>query len=130
MGLDLAYRALLLGLAVALPWAAYGYARLFVSASASGIAALVVVFLPSVGLLNYTFGQLPTLLALVLGLLVCVSGAEFLRHRKALEGARTLALISARASVRWRARGCCCLFSDWAAQRLCRGCSSRACGHG
>jgi hypothetical protein len=95
MGLDLAYRALLLGLAVALPWAAYGYARLFVSKSASSIAALVVVFLPSVGLLNYTFGQLPTLLALVLGLLACVSGAGFLRHGKALEGLRTLALIGA-----------------------------------
>jgi hypothetical protein len=95
MGLDLAYQALLLGLAVALPWAAYLYARLFVSEAASGIAALVVVFLPSVGLLNYTFGQLPTLLALVLGLLACVSGAEFLRHGKALESVRTLALIGA-----------------------------------
>jgi len=95
MGLDLAYRALLLGLTVALAGAAYLYARLFVSEAASGIAALVVIFLPSVGLLNYTFGQLPTLLALVLGLLACVSGAGFLRHGKLLEGLRTLALIGA-----------------------------------
>ncbi|MDE3192646.1 MAG: O-antigen ligase family protein [Chloroflexota bacterium] len=89
MGPDAAFGALLLATLVAFPLAVHAFARLFVPEREAGAAAIVGVFLPALSLTAHTFGQLPTLVALTLALLVAVEWTRF------VEGGRALHLASA-----------------------------------
>ena len=64
-GLEWAYQILTLCLTIIFPFAVYKFSEVFVSSKAAGYASLISVFLPSVAVITYNFGQFPTLFSLV-----------------------------------------------------------------
>lgn len=64
VGLEWAYQILTLCLMIIFPIAVYKFSRIFVSNKAAGLASIISVFLPSVALTTYNFGQFPTLFSL------------------------------------------------------------------
>jgi hypothetical protein len=80
MGYEGAFGAILLAALLAFPIAVWCFARLFVSPGAAGAAAIVAVFLPAATLTADAFGQLPTLVALVLSLLLVYAWARYVER--------------------------------------------------
>ncbi|HLQ05798.1 MAG TPA: hypothetical protein VK197_09125, partial [Verrucomicrobiae bacterium] len=77
-GYDVGFGAVLLVTLLAFPFAVYRFAELFVPRGAAGAAAIVAVFLPAVTLTGDAFGQLPTLVALVLSLVTAREWTMFI----------------------------------------------------
>lgn len=65
IGLQWAYILITLCLSVIFPLAIYKFSGVLVSDEGAGYASLISVFLPSVIVITYNFGQLPTLFSLV-----------------------------------------------------------------
>ncbi len=76
-GYDGAFAVLLLATLVAFPVAVWRFAQLFVPPAAASWAAVVAVFLPGVPLAAYSYGQLPTLVALTLTLFLVFECTRF-----------------------------------------------------
>ncbi len=76
-GVEVAFGAVLLATLVALPFAVWRFAKLFVSTEGAGATAIVSVFLPAFALTGHSFGQLPTLVALTLTLLLAGEWMRF-----------------------------------------------------
>ncbi|MAG37054.1 MAG: hypothetical protein CL878_12530 [Dehalococcoidia bacterium] len=99
LGLSRAFGVALLAMLVTFPIAVHSFARVFVSPRAAGFTALAAVFLPSLSLAAYTFGQLPTLVSTLLMLLAASRLASFLRRGSWLELALLAALVGAGAGA-------------------------------
>ncbi len=69
-GIEVGYAIISLALMLLLPLAIYMFSRIFLSKGESGYAAMIGVFIPSIALSNYVFGQLPTIFSLVSSLLL------------------------------------------------------------
>lgn len=83
LGAELAYVIVLVGVLCLLPLAVRAWARIFVGPRAAWLAALFAIFLPSLSVTAWAFGQLPTLLATTLMLGALARGAAFmLRGRR------------------------------------------------
>jgi hypothetical protein len=70
IGLEWAYIAITLCLTVIFPLAVYKFSGVFVPDEAAGNASMISVFLPSVIVITYSFGQLPTLFSLIATLIM------------------------------------------------------------
>ena len=79
-GIETAFGIVLLATLVALPLAVWQFARLFVAEDVAGTTAVVSVFLPAFALTAHTFGQLPTLVALVIALVLTAEWLRFVEH--------------------------------------------------
>jgi hypothetical protein len=79
-GVEIAFGAVLLATLVALPFAIWRFARIFVTPDVAVTTAIVSVFLPAFALTGHTFGQLPTLVALTLTLLLAAEWVRFVEH--------------------------------------------------
>jgi hypothetical protein len=79
-GVELAFGAVLLATLVALPLAVWRFAKIFVAPDVAGMTAIVSVFLPAFALTGHSFGQLPTLVALTLTLLLAAEWMRFVEH--------------------------------------------------
>ncbi|HKY52049.1 MAG TPA: hypothetical protein VJP45_12405 [Candidatus Limnocylindria bacterium] len=88
-GVETAFGVLLLATLVALPYAVWRFARIFVDDDVAGTTAIVSVFLPAFALTGHAFGQLPTLIALTLALLLVAEWTRFVE-----QGERTTLLIA------------------------------------
>jgi len=98
-GVEIAFGAVLLATLVALPLAVWRFARIFVSPDVAVTTAIVSVFLPAFALTGHAFGQLPTLVALTLTLLLVAEWMRFVEH-----GERsTLLVVSALAGLAFTA---------------------------
>jgi hypothetical protein len=89
-GVETAFGAVLLATLVALPFAVWRFAMIFVSPDVAVTTALVSVFLPAFALTGHAFGQLPTLVALTLTLLLAAEWMRFVER-----GERTTLLVVA-----------------------------------
>jgi 6-pyruvoyl-tetrahydropterin synthase-like protein len=89
-GVEVAFGIVLLATLVALPLAVWRFARIFVAPDVAVTTAIVSVFLPAFALSGHTFGQLPTLVALALTLLLATEWMRFVEH-----GERTTLLVVA-----------------------------------
>ena len=69
LGLECAYQVLTLCLTLIFPLSIYKFSKIFVSDEAAGYASIISVFLPSILVITYNFGQLPTLFGLITTLL-------------------------------------------------------------
>jgi hypothetical protein len=87
-GVEIAFGAVLLATLVALPFAVWRFARIFVRPQVAVTTAIVSVFLPAFALTGHTFGQLPTLVALTLALVLAAEWMRFVEH-----GERTTLLV-------------------------------------
>lgn len=87
-GVEIAFGAVLLATLVALPFAVWRFARAFVADDVAGTTAIVSVFLPAFALTGHTFGQLPTLVALALTLVLATEWLRFVER-----GERTTLLV-------------------------------------
>jgi hypothetical protein len=99
VGVEAGFALVLLAVLVAFPYAVWRFAWVFVPERVAGTAALVAVFLPAVALTGHTFGQLPTLAALVIVLLAAVGWCAYLRGGRA----RDLALVAVLAALAFTA---------------------------
>ncbi|HET9808150.1 MAG TPA: DUF6541 family protein, partial [Candidatus Limnocylindria bacterium] len=79
-GVEIAFGAVLLATLVALPFAVWRFATLFVDPDVAVTTAIVSVFLPAFALTGHTFGQLPTLVSLTLTLLLAAEWMRFVEH--------------------------------------------------
>jgi hypothetical protein len=79
-GLEWAYQILTLCLTIIFPFAVYKFSEVFVSSRAAGYASLISVFLPSVAVTTYNFGQFPTLFSLVATLFTIRYLHDYLRN--------------------------------------------------
>jgi hypothetical protein len=79
-GVEIAFGVVLLATLVALPLAVWRFARIFVAQDVAGTTAIVSVFLPAFALTAHTFGQLPTLVALMLVLLLTAEWMRFVQR--------------------------------------------------
>lgn len=79
-GVEIAFGAVLLATLVALPFAVWRFAKLFVDPDVAVTTAIVSVFLPAFALTGHTFGQLPTLVSLTLTLLLAAEWMRFVEH--------------------------------------------------
>jgi len=79
-GVESAFGIVLLATLVALPFAVWRFARFFVPEDVAGTTAVVSVFLPAFALTGHAFGQLPTLVALVLALVLTAEWLRFVEH--------------------------------------------------
>jgi hypothetical protein len=79
-GVEVAFGAVLLATLVALPLAVWRFAKIFVSPEVAVTTAIVSVFLPAFALTGHSFGQLPTLVALTLTLLLAAEWMRFVEH--------------------------------------------------
>jgi 4-amino-4-deoxy-L-arabinose transferase-like glycosyltransferase len=89
-GVEIAFGAVLLATLVTLPYAVWRFAKIFLSPNVAVTTAIVSVFLPAFALTGHAFGQLPTLVALALTLLLA---AEWMRYVE--RGERSTLLIVA-----------------------------------
>ena len=89
-GVEIAFGAVLLTTLVALPFAVWRFAKIFVSPDVAVTTAIVSVFLPAFALTGHAFGQLPTLVALTLTLLLTAEWMRFVER-----GERTTLLVVA-----------------------------------
>ncbi len=96
VGVEAAFVLVLWCVLTAFPLAVYAFSRVFMGRRVSEYAALGAVFLPSIYLSAYVFGQLPTLAAALLALLCAAALARFLRSGRRLSG---LLAVLAAASV-------------------------------
>jgi hypothetical protein len=94
VGVEIAWAVVLLGVLVVLPTGVYAFARLFTGRRAAGYAALAASVLPSIFLTAHTFGQLPTLVALVGVLWGLAALGRYLRHGRSCDGALAVALMA------------------------------------
>jgi hypothetical protein len=81
-GVEIAFGAVLLTTLVALPFAVWRFAKIFVSPDAAVTTAIVSVFVPAFALTGHSFGQLPTLVALTLTLLLAAEWMRFVEYRE------------------------------------------------
>jgi hypothetical protein len=79
-GVEIAFGVVLLATLIALPFAVWRFAKLFVEPDVAATTAIVSVFLPAFALTGHAFGQLPTLVALVLTLLLAAEWMRFVEH--------------------------------------------------
>ena len=79
-GVEIAFGAILLATLVALPFAVWRFAKIFVAPDVAVTTAIVSVFLPAFALTGHTFGQLPTLVALTLTLLLAAEWMRYVEH--------------------------------------------------
>ena len=94
IGIDAAFALVLWVTLTLLPLAVYAFARIFVSTSSAGYAALGVAFLPSVYLTAHIFGQLPTLAGAVTALFSMAALNQYLANGNRLSAALTISLLS------------------------------------
>jgi hypothetical protein len=94
IGAPAAIGALLAGCLVILPVATYTLARRYFGVPTAGRAAALIVVTPSVFLASYTFGQVPTIFALVTSLFAAAALGCFLERGGASRLALTLALVA------------------------------------
>lgn len=92
IGVEAAFGMLLLATFVAFPLAVHAFARIFVDEREAGAAAIASVFLPALSLTGHTFGQLPTLVALTLALLVAVEWTRYVEGHGRLHLATAVTL--------------------------------------
>ena len=95
---DTAFAIVLMIALCVLPIAARELGRVFVGRRAATVAGLSIIFVPGIALSAWSFGQLPTICALVLILLAGARGYRFVRmgdRRAAFESAAWLAAASA-----------------------------------
>jgi hypothetical protein len=90
-GVEIAFGVILLATLLLIPVAVRGFARMFVADGPARAAAIVSVFLPAFALAGHSFGQLPTLLALVVVLFLATEWRRFVDHG----GTRTLLIVAA-----------------------------------
>ncbi|HEX7975091.1 MAG TPA: DUF6541 family protein, partial [Anaerolineales bacterium] len=98
-GVETAYALVLLIVLAAYPAGVFAFARVFVGRAAAGYAALAAAVLPSVYLAAHTFGQLPTLAALLAALFGLGVLASYLRSGRWLDGAVAVALLAVVAAL-------------------------------
>ena len=79
-GVEVAFGVVLLATLVALPYAVWRFSTIFVSGEVAVTTAIVAVFLPAFALTGHAFGQLPTLVALTLTLLLAAEWMRFVEH--------------------------------------------------
>ena len=79
-GVEIAFGAVLLATLVALPFAVWRFAKLFVDPDVAGTTPSVSVVLPAVARTGHPVGQLPTLVALTLTLLLAAEWTRFVEH--------------------------------------------------
>src|SRR5687768_1602150 len=89
-GVELGFGVVLLATLITLPFAVWRFAKLFVGPDVAVTTAIVSVFLPAFALTGHAFGQLPTLVALTLTLLLATEWIRFVEH-----GERTTLLVVA-----------------------------------
>jgi hypothetical protein len=77
-GLEWAYKILTLALMTIFPLAVYKFSKIFVKENAPLYAAFISIFLPSVFQATYSFGQFPTIFALVAALFTIVYLNKFM----------------------------------------------------
>jgi hypothetical protein len=94
-GVEFGFAIFLLLVLTAFPLAVFAYARIFAGRTVAGYAALACAVLPSIYLSAHTFGQLPTLTALLFSLFALAALAAYLKDGHWLDGALTVALIAA-----------------------------------
>jgi len=85
LGAELASVILLVGVLSLLPLAVRAWARVFVGPRVAGLAAVFAIFLPSLSLTAWAFGQLPTLLATTLMLGALARGAAFMLRGRVID---------------------------------------------
>ena len=90
-GVEVAFGVVLLATLLCIPVAVRRFARLFVGDGPAQAAAIVSVFLPAFSLAGHSFGQLPTLVALVIVLFLAAEWRRFVDDG----GTRTLLIVAA-----------------------------------
>jgi hypothetical protein len=93
LGLAGALQVLTLISTVVFPVAVYKFSRIFVSEEASGYASIISVFLPSVFLVTYNFGQFPTLLSLTATLFMAYYLTKYLENGAKFDFGLTICLL-------------------------------------
>ena len=77
-GLEWSYKILTLALMTIFPLAVYKFSKVFVKEKAALYAAFISIFLPSVFQATYSFGQFPTIFALIAALITIVYLSNFI----------------------------------------------------
>jgi hypothetical protein len=99
LGLVWAYQILTLALSVMFPLAVFKFSGIFVSDDAAGYASIISVFLPSILVTTYNFGQFPTLLSLVAALFTIHYLSKYLENGNKLHFGLTCCLLGVTVSA-------------------------------
>ena len=91
-GYDAAFGFLLLTALVLFPVAVWRFAQVFVSPAAATAAAIIAPFVPGLALAAHAFGQLPTVVALTLALLMVAEFTRFVERGGAIRYGLTVGL--------------------------------------